>query len=261
MTSEQDREEPLSPTDVREILKTCSPDGLLVGGQALAFWADFLEVARPSILSSGVSSDADFIGDAALARRLARALRWKEWVPSMDDATPQTAKVTHRTAGGGVKQVDFLSGVAGLDTRSLERRAAEVEIPEIGRLRVIHPIDVLESRIQNLHLLAEKRTKTGVAQALLAVDVARAFIRHTIAVQGERAALKLLERILVIAGGTAGLRVHAKFDVEPLNAVPLDDFRTTPAFHSVRWPQALTDIAAKRRRLEAAATRRKKKPK
>ena len=259
MTSEPEREEPLSPAEVREILKICSAGGLLVGGQALAFWADFFAVALSPTLSSGVSSDADFIGDAALARRLARALRWKEWVPSMDDATPHTAKVTKR-AGGGVKQVDFLSGVAGLDTQDLERRAVAVEIPEIGRVRVIHPIDVLESRIQNLHLLAEKRTKTGVAQALLAVDVARAFIRRTIAVQGERSALALLDRVVTIAGETAGLRVHLKFDVEPLNAVPLDGFRTTVALHSVRWPQVLAELAAKRQNLRSAAARRRKKP-
>lgn len=261
MTNEQELEEPLAAAEVREILKICSAGGLLVGGQALAFWADFLAVALPPTLSSGVSSDADFIGDAALARKLARQLRWTEWVPSIDDATPHTAKVTKRSARGGVKQVDFLSGVAGLHTHDLERRAVEVEVPEVGSVRVIHPIDVLDSRIHNLHLLAEKRTKAGVAQALLAVDVARAFIRRTIAVRGERSALKLLERIVTIAGGTAGLRVHLQFDVEPLNAVPLDDFRTTVALHGTRWPRALARIAAKRAKHRSAAARRKKKPK
>lgn len=260
MRSEQEQhEEPLTPADVRAILRACGADGLLVGGQALAFWADFFAVALPPIFSSGVSSDADFIGDAALARKVARNLRWKEWLPSMDDATPHTAKVTKRSAGGGVKQVDFLSRVAGLDTQDLERRAVEVDVPEIGRLRVIHPIDVLESRIKNLHLLPEKRTGASVAQARLAVDVARAFIRHTIDVQGERAALKLLERIATIAGEPAGLRVHLGFGVEPLSAVPLEDFRTTSALHSVRWPQVLAEVGAKRRKLEAAARRRKKR--
>jgi hypothetical protein len=143
-------------------------------------------------------------------------------------------------------------GVAVLGSRA----ACGGRVPEIGRVRVIHPIDVLESRIQNLHLLAEKRTKTGIAQAVLAVDVARAFIRRTIAEQGERSALKLLERVVTIAGETAGLRVHLKFDVEPLNAVPLDDFRTTVALHSGRWPEALAEIAAKRQKLRSAATRR-----
>jgi hypothetical protein len=261
MTSEQQREEPLSPAEVREILKVCSADGLLVGGQALAFWADFLEVALPPLLSSGVSSDVDFIGDVALARKLARSLRWSEWVPSMDDATPHTAKVAKRAADGGIKQVDFLSGVAGLNTPDLERRAMDVDIPEIGRVRVIHPIDALESRIQNLHLLAEKRTKAGVAQGLLAVDVARAFIRRTIAEHGERSALELLERVVTIAGEPAALRVHLKFGVEPLNAVPLDDFRTTVALHSARWPQALAEIAAKRQKLRSTATRTRKRSK
>lgn len=259
MTSEQEHEQPLSPAEVREILKICA-GGLLVGGQALAFWADFLAVALPPMLSSGVSADADFIGDAALARKLARALRWNVWVPSMDDATPHTAKVSKRAADGGIKQVDFLSRVAGLDTRALERRAVEVEVPEIGRLRVIHPIDVLESRIQNLYLLAEKRTKGGVAQALLAVEVARAFIRRMITVQGERTALALLERVVTIAAETAGLRVYSMFGVEPLNAVPLEDFRTTAALHSVRWPQVLADIAAKRKKLRATADGRKNRP-
>jgi len=87
--------------------------------------------------------------------------------------TPQTGKVTHRTKSGQVKQVDFLSGVAGLTTKDLARRAIEMEVPDIGHLRVIHPLDVLDSRIQNLHLLPEKRTEAGIAQAHLAVGVAR----------------------------------------------------------------------------------------
>jgi hypothetical protein len=56
------------------------------------------------------------------------------------------------------------------------RRAIEMEMPDIGHLRVIHPMDVLDSRIQNLHVLPEKRTDAGIAQARLAVNVARAFI-------------------------------------------------------------------------------------
>lgn len=56
--------------------------------------------------------------------------------------------MTHRSKDGQVKQVDFLSGVAGLTTKDLVRRAIEMEVPEIGHLRVIHPLDVLDSRIQ-----------------------------------------------------------------------------------------------------------------
>jgi hypothetical protein len=258
MTTERDFEAPLTPEDVKKILSICSPHGLLVGGQALAFWADHLEVERPADLVSGVTADADFIGDSLMARNLGKRLGWKTWIPSLDDATPQTGKVTHRTRDGGVKQVDFLSGVVGLTTKDLVRRAIEMEVPEIGRLRLIHPIDVLDSRIQNLHLLSEKRTDAGIAQARLGVDVARAFIQREIKSNGERAGLKLLERLVAIAGDLAAVKVFLLFGIDPLKAVPLQDFRTTPALHKVRWPQIVTTITQKRdslRKLSATSTR------
>lgn len=236
----------LDAEEVRQILTICSPTGLLVGGQALAFWADHLQVERPESLVSGVTADADFIGDAALATTLGKRLGWQTWIPSLDDSTPQTGKVTHRTKGGEVKQVNFLSGVVGLTTKDLARRAIEMDIPDIGRLRVIHPVDVLDSRIQNLHLLPEKRNDAGIAQARLGLGVARAFIAREVATRGERVGLKLLERIAEMASDIAAVRVFLLYGIDPLESVPLEEFRTTTALHKVRWPQILAEVARKR---------------
>lgn len=257
MTSRR-AEAPLDPEDVRKILSICSPTGLLVGGQALAFWADHFRVKRPADLVSGVTADADFIGDSALAKRLGKELGWTTWIPGLDDATPQTGKVTHRLRNGTVKQVDFLSGVVGLTTKDLVRRAVEMEVPGIGVLRVIHPIDVLDSRIQNLHLLPGKRTPAGIAQAMLAVDVARAAIRRELAEVSERAGLRLLERVAEIAADIAAVRVFLLYGVDPLLAVPLEDFRTTSALHKARWPQILNAVAEKRGTMQRLASRRAK---
>jgi hypothetical protein len=255
MKSERETEAPLTPGDVQKILSICSPRGLLVGGQALAFWADHLQVERPVNLVSGVTADADFIGDSGLAKDLARRLGWQIWIPALDDSTPQTGKVTHRTKSGEVKQVDFLSGVVGLTTKDLVRRAIEMEIPDIGRLRVIHPVDVLDSRIQNLHLLPEKRTDAGIAQALLAVDVARAFIRQEVATRDERAGVKLLERVAEIASDIAAVRVFLLYGIDPLKAVPLEDFRTTSALHKVRWPQIVAEVGKQRQSLRKLSSK------
>lgn len=251
-------EAPLDAEDVRKILTICAPTGLLVGGQALAFWADHLRVERPRSLISGVTADADFIGDAALATALGRRLGWQTWIPSLDDATPQTGKVTHRTRSGGVKQVDFLSGVVGLTTKDLARRAIEMDVPDIGRLRVIHPVDVLDSRIQNLHLLPEKRTDAGISQARLALGVVRAFITREIAEHGERVGLRLLERVADMARDIAAVRVFLLYGIDPLQAVPLEQFRTTASLHKLLWPQILEEVSRKRdsmRRLAAARKR------
>jgi hypothetical protein len=255
MRSKQTTEAPLTPEDVQRILSICSPRGLLVGGQALAFWADHLQVERPATLASAVTADADFIGDSVLARALGNRLGWDTWIPALDDSTPQTGKVTCRTKSGAVKQVDFLSGVVGLTTKDLARRAVEIDVPEIGQLRVIHPIDVLDSRIQNLHLLPEKRTAAGIAQARLAVDVASAFIRREVATHGERAGLKLLERVADIAGDIAAVRVFLLYGIDPLEAIPLEDFRTTSALHKVRWPQIVAEVSEKRESLKKLSSR------
>jgi hypothetical protein len=258
MKSRRDTEAPLSPEDVRKILSICSPRGLLVGGQALAFWSDHLLVERPLNLVSGVTADADFIGDSVLAKDLAKRLGWQIWIPALDDSTPQTGKVTHRTKSGEVKQVDFLSGVIGLTTKDLARRAIELEIPEIGHLRVIHPIDLLDSRIQNLHLLPEKRTDAEIAQGQLAVNVARAFIRQEVAARDERSGLRLLERVAEIASDIAAVRVFLLYGIDPLKSVPLEDFRTTSALHKVRWPQIVADVAEKRESLRKLSCRSSK---
>lgn len=255
MKSKRDAEAPLTPEDVRKILSICSPRGLLVGGQALAFWADHLQVKRPANLVSGVTADADFIGDSVLAKDLGKRLGWETWIPALDDSTPQTGKVSHRLKNGGVKQVDFLSGVAGLTTKDLAHRAVEMDVPDIGHLRVIHPIDVLDSRIQNLHLLPEKRTDAGIGQARLAVDVARVFIRQEIASRSERAGLKLLERVADIASDIAAVRVFLLYGIDPLEAIPLEDFRTTAALHKVRWPQIVTEVGEKRQAIRKLAAK------
>lgn len=252
----RDREAPLSERELQRILKICAPQGLLVGGQALAFWADQLEVAHPSELESGVTADADFIGDASLAQKLGQALGWKIWLPSLDDATPQTGKVTHRLSDGSIKQVDFLSGVAGLTTKDLSRRAIEMVVPGTGRLRVIHPVDVLDSRIQNIHLLPTKRSVAGLAQARLAIDVVRVFITRTIRDDGERAALRLLERVVGIAEDLAARQVFLLHGIDPLLAIPISEFRSSAALHSKRWPQIQKEIARQRDTLRRLLVKR-----
>ena len=257
MTTEVETEATLSPEDLHSILKVCSTEGVLVGGQALGFWADHFALSRPADLEAAVSADADFIADGELARKLARVLGWKAWIPGFDDATFQTGKVTQKLPDGSVKQVDFLASVAGLVTKDVVRRALEMELPQIGRLRVMHPIDVLDSRIQNLALIPAKRTRAGVSQARLALDVARAFISAEIDERGERKALQLLERIATIAADERALHVFLEYEVDPLLAVPLEDFRTTTALHAQRWPQVVAAVKKKRDRYRRQKSPRK----
>lgn len=254
-----DTEATLSPADVKTILAACSSEAVLVGGQALAFWASHLNVPRPADLQAAVTADADFIGDAALARKLGERLGWQCWIPGLDDATSQTGKVTSKLKDGSVKQVDFLSGVVGLATKDVVRRSSEMQVPGIGRLRVMHPIDVLDSRIQNLDLIPAKRTPMGIAQAVLAIAVARGWIKHEIQAEGERGALKLLERVVAIAEDIGAIRVFLLYGIDPLTAIPVDDFATSN-LHTKRWPQIVERVTAQREKLRRLMEAQPKKP-
>src|SRR5947207_4897015 len=140
------REAVLSPADVKTILGLCSAEGVLVGGQALAFWVDHLGVRRPQELEIAVTADADFIGDSALAKKLGEALGWKWWIPNLDDATPQTGNVTHTLADGSIKQIDLLSELSGLPTFDDKRRAMTMDVAEIRSPNGTHPMHVLPRR-------------------------------------------------------------------------------------------------------------------
>jgi hypothetical protein len=96
--SEPVREAALSSAELATILATCGRDALLVGGQALALWAKYFAVAPPAALSDGITTDADFIGTAAVATRLQAALgpAWSIRVATLEDVGAQVAKVYAR---------------------------------------------------------------------------------------------------------------------------------------------------------------------
>ena len=221
---------------------------MLVGGQALAFWANYYEVEPIGQLSAKITSDADFLGTAADAKRLGQATGWKVWRATMDDAgSGQTAKVTKLLPGGGVKQVDFLSGIVGLDTARIQARAVEVRLPSGASLRILHPLDVLESRLRNLQSLMDKRNPVGVGQAVLAVEVVDRFISALLDHDDQRTALDAVERVIQIALDKALVAVAVDFGIDPLLAIPSKRFNGRE-FQEQRWPQVQNLVVEARRK-------------
>ena len=48
--------------------------------------------------------------------------------------------------------------------------------------------------------------------------------------------------IAEIASDIAAVRVFLLYGIDPLKAVPLEDFRTSSALHKVRWPQIVAEV-------------------
>ena len=64
--------------------------------------------------------------------------------------------------------------IVGLDPAKVLARGVRVELPGSTTFLVMHPFDLLRSRLANLHELREKQNDEGAAQLRLAINVARA---------------------------------------------------------------------------------------
>ena len=252
------QEAELTPDEVERILRACGKGALLVGGQALAVWAVHYGVQPVGQLSRVVTMDADFIGTSALAHALQRSLGqpWKLRKGTLDDVGRQVAKVYLKTADG-IKQVEFLSGIVGLDTDAVRKRAAQITLPDGVSFNVLHPLDVLESRLRNLDSIPAKRNAIGVAQARLAVSVVRVFIEEYMGGGNDprkvRQAVKRVERIVL---DKRLAKVALTYDVDVLAAIPVERI-AYPRFHELQWPRILARFERKREKFLTLQARRR----
>jgi hypothetical protein len=236
--SEQIHEVALTEEEKDTILLYCGPEPLLVGGQALAFWAVWFKIESPSELGDKITTVADFIGSKSNARALNKQLRWTMWTPSLDDSTPQTAKLTKAVDHNGVKQIDFLHSIVGLDTKELRKRAVAINLPPSSKISILHPVDVLTSRLKNLQHLPEKQNEVGVAQAHLAIKIASAFLGTLLATPHRRELLKWVEHIATIALDKFLGNTLDRYGLDPLISIPAREI-DVPEFQAKRWPQLI----------------------
>jgi hypothetical protein len=239
--SEQLHEVALTEEEKDTILSCCGPELLLVGGQALAFWAVWFKIESPAELGDKITTDADFIGSSRNAAVLNKQLHWTMWTPSRDDSTPQTAKLTKRVDNNGVKQIDFLHAIVGLDTKEIRKRAVAINLPPSSKITILHPVDVLTSRLKNLQHLLEKQNEVGVAQAHLAIKITSAFIGTLLATPHRRELLMWVEHVARIALDKSLGNTLDRYGLDPLKAIPVEDIEV-PEFKAKRWPQ-LIEIA------------------
>lgn len=252
------QEAALTPAEMEQILRVCGPHALLVGGQALATWAVHYDIEPVSELSLAVTTDADFIGTSDVAEALQRSLGqpWMLRTGTLDDAGGQVAKVYAKVPGEGIKQVDFLSGILGLGTEDVRRRASEITLADGITVHLLHPLDVLESRLRNLDSLATKRNAIGVAQARLAVRVVRAFIEDLMdAGDDPRKVRQAVKRVEKMALDARLSRVAFAYEVDVLAAVPVARIAYS-RFHEQQWPKVLARLERKREKFDALQARR-----
>lgn len=257
---------PLRHEEVQRVLRrleplTASRRIVLVGGQAVAFWMRFLqsrfdELAHVEPLTS---KDIDFEGSSRSVRQAAELLAAKAQIAAIGDFTPNTGLVLFTDADGVEREIDFIEAPLGLTARDVRETAVRLEMPESdggesAAVWVMHPERCMESRVVNATVLG-KTDALALDQLRVSVICARLWskvILDSADVPSEdriRAVLRLNERIFRKCLTDKRFRdVVLDHDVQPFDAVLVDDTRLPEPVRATRYPQMKDQLESRLRR-------------
>jgi hypothetical protein len=128
-----------------------------------------------------------------------------------------------------------------VSTEALRKRAVKVEI-DGASFNVMHPIDVLQGRFENVHGLADKRDEHGLAQLTLAIAMTRKFVLSEASGEPPKrrpTTLKHIERIERMATSDAGHKVARRFGLYVADAIEPAAVKNLRGFTNTRLPQLL----------------------
>ncbi|MEZ4297217.1 MAG: hypothetical protein R3B70_19790 [Polyangiaceae bacterium] len=217
---------------------------VLIGGQALNFWAEHFLPRAPELAAGApyTSKDIDFCGDRAAVIDCASRLQGRFALPSDFESTVNSGVVLFVDGDGTPRQIDFLDAPYGLRAQDVFDTSIPIEeLDEHGeptgiRFSVMHPVRCMESRVHNViglrqtdaHALKQLRASIFCARELLRDLLEQGYVREV---------LKLSERIFELCRHDIhGRVVHARTSLDPFEAVlcipPLPE-----RFIAVRYPQ------------------------
>ena len=240
----------VAPTHVVEsLLRATGSRLIVVGGQALAIWMDRFGVEMPGRIPY-VSRDIDFLAESAAdveeVHRLARVLGGQAIIPRRRALTALVGQAVRHVSDTEFINVDVVHRVLGADS-ALRARAVEVSYRDMT-FRVMHPLDVLKSRLDNLYSLTEKQNDLGEAQLHAAIAVVRAFLLDLPKGSSRRpVALKYVKFIERLARGDAGRKVARRFGIHVADAIEPAAIAST-TFRTKKLPRLVRMMSDARRK-------------
>lgn len=237
-----ERETSFTTETLKQLLHAASEDVVLVGGQALSFWVNFYSIDLISHnIVGAISRDADFLGERKDVKHIADGVSGKAIYPSEREMTAIAGQVIMRLDQNEYLNIDVIHRVVGIDADAVRRRALQAEFDGVS-FRVMHPLDVLKSRIENLATLQDKQTPEGIIQAKLALQVANKFVTAIAGnTDGQKLALKSIEAIVNIAKTSAGYKCAREFGIDFFHAIPKSSVEDEQ-FHQMRWPHLVKEL-------------------
>ena len=205
-----------SAAKLQLILKTLPRDAILVGGQSLIFWMSYYKITTLPQDEPAISKDTDILGDRSHVAMIANAVGGSAKYPPKKSMTIISGQVLLPVGDQEFLNIDVIHHVGSMDTEGIKRRAVEMNADGHPFL-VMHPIDVLISRAENLRNITDKQNAAGLRQVTLSVNVAEHYIVEAIR-RDEKIALKAIEKVAETARSPTGVFAR-KHGVEIYDAI------------------------------------------
>lgn len=229
---------PLLPKDVA---------ALLVGGQAVNFWARYYSDWCADYYPF-VSKDADVIGDLALLEKIAAICRIRPTIYPTRTSNV-VGIITKENTQGEPLIIEVLRGIYGINLAELDKGQYEFELDGTP-IRLPNPIAMLKAKIANAADLPQTNRQDERHVRIMAAIMPGYLADLRKAVLGghltERDMIKLLERLLEAITSERAVRVLTKLKIAPqalFDGLEHPDMPKLQAFLTIRLPQLLAHPA------------------
>jgi hypothetical protein len=240
MSTQERSVAPISKELLERVLALVGDQMILLGGQALAYWASYYGVPEPV---AAITKDADFIGVREDVRRIAEGLKAAARFPHDRMRSSIVGRVELNISDTEYVHIDVIKQVYGAVSLDAVRARSYEATRGATTFRIMHPLDVLQGRLENVHGLKEKRDEHGIEQFRLAISMVRAFVLEQgdaeLADQERPIVLKHLHRIERMALSDAGRKVAKRFGVHVADAVEFPALLSHKDFITKKLPQII----------------------
>ncbi len=226
-------------TEVFNVRNKLGAPLVLIGGQAVNYWAELYSVEEPGLAKwqPFTSEDIDFQGSREDVRAVASLLGSVAIFPRPVEMTALVGMVPFKR--GDIKsQIEVVSSVPGVPAKLLQETALEATW-ENHLIRVIDPISLLCAKA-HLALKVPQEGRRDADHLAIMVLCVRAFLRGALhKVEGgslpARNWLAAVERVLTASESTTGAKTARRFAAEWIEVLPLKEIERTTATQIVTF--------------------------